>query len=294
MRKKKPFIFKGCGTALITPFNENGIDFETYGRLIERQIAYGADALIVCGTTGEAPTLTDSEHIECIKFAVEKARGRIPVIAGTGSNSTVHAVYMSKAAEQAGADAVLAVSPYYNKATETGLIENYIGIGDSVDIPVIIYNVPSRTGIDIPVAVYEILVGHPNIKGIKEASSDPKKLMETVRSCGERADIFTGCDELIFYALACGADGVISVVSNLIPEQTAGACRDYFKKKVGKARDFQIGYSDLISAMFTCVNPIPVKTALSLMGYGNGSPLCAPDDRSLAIIRGALEAHSIV
>ncbi|MBQ7501035.1 MAG: 4-hydroxy-tetrahydrodipicolinate synthase [Clostridia bacterium] len=299
MKKKKPYIFKGCGTALTTPFNENGngIDFETFGRLIERQIACGADALIVCGTTGEAPTLTDREHIDCIRFAVEKTEGRLTVIAGTGSNSTDHAVYMSQAAEEAGADAVLAVSPYYNKATDSGLIASYTAIADSVGIPLIIYNVPSRTGVDIPVPVYDVLVDHPNIRGIKEASSDPRKLAATVRACSDRADIFTGCDELIFYALACGADGVISVVSNVIPEETANACRGYFRRKIGKARAFMNEYEDLINAMFACVNPIPVKTALSMMGYGNGRlrlPLCPPDKQIEEMISRILRDHGLI
>ena len=298
MKKSKNILFTGCATALITPFiNGKDVDYKTYGRLIERQIAYGVDAIVVCGTTGEAPTLTDKEHIDCIRFAVEKSNGRLPVVAGTGSNSTAHAVYMSQAAEQAGADAVLAVSPYYNKATDAGLISNYTAVADAVSVPVIVYNVPSRTGVDIPVRVYETLVGHPNIRGIKEASSDPLKLARTVRACRGKASVYTGCDELIFWAQACGADGVISVVSNVIPEQTANACRDYAKRKIKKARAFQEDFAELISSLFACVNPIPVKTAMALMGYGDGSlrlPLCPPDDAITERIRTALIALGLI
>ena len=260
-------IFTGAATAIITPLNERGIDFDKFGRLIDWQIESGIDAIVVAGTTGEASTLTDEEHKEAIRFAVERVAGRAPVIAGTGSNDTAYAIELTKYACEAGADAVLLVTPYYNKATQRGLIASFSAIADASTKPCILYNVPSRTGCNLLPRSVKELAKHPNIVAIKEASGNISQIAELARLCGEDIDIYSGNDDQIIPILSLGGVGVISVLSNLIPKETSEMCHSFMRGEVGKGRDMQLEYLPLVDALFSEVNPIPVKAALAAMGY---------------------------
>ena len=264
--ERKP-VFKGVATAMITPFTDTGaIDYESFGRFIEFQISGGVDALVVCGTTGEAAALSDAEHRDAISFVVERVAGRVPVIAGTGSNDTAYSIELSRFACKAGADALLCVTPYYNKTTQRGLVRHFKTIADSVDRPIILYNVPSRTGLNIEPSTYLELSGHPNIAGIKEANGNIAKIVDTVALLGNKLDLYSGNDDQTVPILALGGMGVISVISNILPAETAAICRRYFEGDTVGSLEMQLRLVPLINALFCEVNPIPVKAACAAMG----------------------------
>ena len=263
---EKKHIFTGTATALVTPMNESGVDYEALGKLIDWQIASGVKALVVCATTGEAPTLTDNEHCKVLEFAIERSGHRIPIIAGTGSNDTSHAIMMTQFAGAIGADAVLCVTPYYNRPTQAGLIASYSAIADASTAPVILYNVPSRTGTNIEPETYGVLAEHPNIVAIKEASGRLPKIMETFRVVGDRLDVYSGNDDQILPLLAMGGKGVISVLSNVMPVQTVALCERFFQGDLKGAAKLQLELLPLIQALFSQTSPIPAKAALAKMG----------------------------
>ena len=263
----KKQVFKGVATALITPFDENGINYDQFGRLIDWQIDSGINGLVICGTTGESSTMTDDEHRQAIAFAVKQAAGRVPIIAGTGSNDTKYALDLVRCAQEAGADAALVVTPYYNKATQKGLIEMYTSIADYSKIPIILYNVPSRTGVNIEPATYKVLAEHPNIVGFKEANGNLSKMVETMSYVHGKLDLYSGNDDQIVPLLALGGQGVISVLSNLLPAESVRICDRFFAGDVEGAARMQYQYHALIDALFSEVNPIPVKAAMAAMGF---------------------------
>lgn len=260
-------IFRGAATALITPLNENGVDYDLLGRLIDWQIGQGINALVIAGTTGEGSTLTDEEHRTVIRYSVERAAGRTPIIAGTGSNDTAYAVSLTQFACEVGADAMLVVTPYYNKATQKGLVQMYRTIADASTRPIIIYNVPSRTGVNIEPATYLELAEHPNISGIKEANGNISKIVETAALVGDKLDIYSGNDDQIVPVLSMGGSGVISVLSNVMPAQTVEICDRWFAGDIAASAALQCRYLPLINALFSEVNPIPVKAAMAAMGW---------------------------
>lgn len=260
-------VFEGMASAIITPLNEKGIDFELFAKLVEWQIAEGIDGIVVCGTTGEGATLTDEEHKAAIEFMVKQVAGRVPVIAGTGSNDTEYAVELTKHACQMGVDGVLTVTPYYNKATQKGLIKSFTRIADASTVPVILYNVPSRTGVNIaPKTVLE-LSKHPNINAIKEASGDISQIAEIAHLCGDNINIYSGNDDQVVPIMSLGGKGCISVLSNLLPKETSEMCRLFREGDVKAAAKLQLKYIPLINALFSEVNPIPVKAAMAKMGF---------------------------
>lgn len=268
----KKIIFKGCGTAIITPFNENGVNFDEFKKLIEFQISEGTDALIVCGTTGEASTMTLEERKKTIEFAVKTANKRVPIIAGTGANCTQNAIDFTKWAESAGVDGCLVVTPYYNKTTQAGLIAHYKAIADSTLLPIIVYSVPSRTGVNItPETCFE-LSKIPNIVAIKEASGNLSQIAEIKALCRENLHVYSGNDDQIIPILSLGGIGVISVLSNIVPKYTHEMVYNYFEGNFEKAVDMQLDSIPLIKALFSEVNPIPVKAALNMIGYNVGTP----------------------
>ena len=262
----KNTIFTGTATALITPLDENGINYELFGKLVEFQINQGVNALVVCGTTGEASTLTDDEHRDAISFVSKTAAGRVPVIAGTGSNDTAYAIELSKHACEAGADALLLVTPYYNKATQKGLIRMFTEITEATDRPVILYNVPGRTGCNILPKTYRELAEHPRIVAAKEANGNLSSVAETISLCGDMLDIYSGNDDQIVPIMALGGKGVISVLSNIMPKKTAEMTSLMLEGKVKESAKIQIDLIPLINALFCEVNPIPVKAACAAMG----------------------------
>lgn len=263
----KKRVFTGAATALITPFTEDGINYPQFERLINWQIESGIDALVICGTSGEASTMSDDEHRDAIRFAVKTAAHRVPIIAGTGSNDLSYALDLVDCACGAGADAVLAVTPYYNKATQNGLIKMYNAIADRSTVPVILYNVPSRTGVNIEPATYEALAEHENIVGIKEANGNMSKIVETMARVHGRLDLYSGNDDQIVPLMSLGGVGCISVLSNLLPGETSKLCHSFLDGDIETARNMQYKYHDLIDALFCEVNPIPVKAAMSAMGF---------------------------
>ena len=267
MKKETP-IFTGAATALVTPMTPNGVDYENLGRLIDWQIEKGVDALVIAGTSGEGSTLSDVEHREVVRFSVKRAAHRVPVIAGTGSNDTDYAVDLSKSCCEAGADALLVVTPYYNKATQKGLIKMYTVIADAVEKPIILYNVPSRTGVNIEPATYAELADHPNIVAIKEANGDISKIVHTMQLVGDKLDLYSGNDDQIIPLMSLGGKGVISVLSNLLPAETSAMCKKYLAGERDAALAMQMHYLPLINALFSEVNPIPVKAAMTAMGFG--------------------------
>ena len=279
----KKTVFTGSGVAIITPFNENGIDFDSLGNLIDFHLNNNTDAIIVCGTTGEAATMPDEEHLSAIEYTVKRVNKKIPVIAGTGSNDTVHGIKLSKEAERLGADALLVVTPYYNKTNKQGLINHFTAIAESVNIPIILYNVPSRTGMNISLEVLEELVKIDNIVGIKEASGNASYLMEVAARFGDRLDIYSGNDDIIVPVMSVGGKGVISVLANVLPKETHDICKLYLDGKTEESMRLQFKYLDLINTLFCEVNPIPVKTALNLMGFNVGKlrmPLYEMDEKN--------------
>ena len=260
-------IFRGVATALITPTDENGIDFAAFKKLINWQIDEGINALVICGTTGEGSTLSDQEHRDALQCAVETAAGRVPIIAGTGSNDTSYAIELTKFACSIGCDGMLCVTPYYNKATQKGLVAMYYAIGDASTKPIILYNVPSRTGVNIEPATYVELAKHPRIAGIKEANGNISKIVETAALVGDQLAIYSGNDDEIVPIMACGGIGVISVLSNVAPRQTVEICDKFFAGDIAGAMALQAKYLPLIRALFSEVNPIPVKAAMAVMGF---------------------------
>ena len=264
-------IFRGIATALITPFRNGEVDYDTFGRLIDRQIENGIDALVICGTTGEGSTLSDEEHKACIRFAVERAAGRTVIIAGTGSNDTNYAINLTKYSCDVGADAMLVVTPYYNKATQRGLVESFYAIADASTKPMIVYNVPSRTGCNIQPQTYLKLAEHENIRGIKEANGDISSVVETQSLLRGKLDLYSGNDDQLVPILAMGGAGCISVLSNLMPRQTREICDRFWDGDIAGAAKLQCDYLPLINALFSEVNPIPVKAAMAAMGFGENS-----------------------
>ncbi len=260
-------IFKGAATALITPTNAQGVDYAAFGKLIDWQIEAGIDALVIAGTTGEGSTLTDGEHREVLRFAIERIAGRVPAIAGTGSNDTAYAIDMSKFACALGYDGLLVVTPYYNKATQNGLLQMFTAIADASTKPLILYNVPSRTGINITPATAAALAKHPNIAAIKEASGNISQIAELAALVGDGMDIYSGNDDQIVPILSLGGSGVISVLSNLIPRETSEMCHKFFEGDVAGSRALQLKYLSLVNALFSEVNPIPAKAAMAAMGF---------------------------
>ena len=263
----KKTIFKGVATAIVTPLTENGVDYDAFGKLIDWQIDSGVNAIVVCGTTGECSTLTDEEHCAVIEYCVKRVNKRVPVIAGTGSNDTEYAIWLTKQAEKAGADAALLVTPYYNKTTQKGLIKMFEAIADATNLPLILYNVPSRTGINIEPDTYVALSKHPNIVAIKEANGNISKMVETVSKLNGALDIYSGNDDQIVPVLAIGGKGVISVLSNVAPKETADLCDRFFKGDISGSMALQSKYNELISLLFCETNPIPVKAAMAKLGW---------------------------
>lgn len=292
-------IFEGAGVAIVTPFHKDGsVNYEKFAELVEFQIENGTDAIIVCGTTGEASTLTHEEHLEVIKFCVETVKGRIPVVAGTGSNCTETAVYLSTEAEKYGVDGLLLVTPYYNKATQKGLFEHFKQIADSVKLPIILYNVPSRTGCNIqPQTVVKLCSEVSNIVGIKEASGDISQVTKLAALAQGKIDIYSGNDDQILPLLALGGIGVISVLSNVAPRQTHDICAKFLAGDVEGSRREQLRAIELCGALFCEVNPIPVKSALNLMGKEVGGlrrPLSDMEDVNVERLRTAMKNYGIL
>lgn len=268
----KKVIFKGCGTAIITPFTEDGVNFEEFRKLIEFQIAEGVDSIIVCGTTGESSTMTTEEKKETIKFAIDVANKRVPIIAGTGGNCTKSAIEMSKYAEEVGADGVLIVTPYYNKTTQAGLIAHYKAIAEAINIPIILYNVPSRTGLNITPATCLELSKIENIVAIKEASGNISQVAEIANLCKDNLAIYSGNDDQVLPILSLGGLGVISVLSNIIPKDVHNMVKYFFNGNIQEATELQLKTLNLTSALFCEVNPIPVKAACNMIGFNVGTP----------------------
>ena len=295
MNKKR--IFMGAATAVITPFKNNEIDFKGYAEFLEFQIKNSIDAIVVCGTTGEASTLTDDEHRKMIDFTTEKVNGRVKVIAGAGSNDTAYAIELSKYAEKSGADAILQVTPYYNKTTQQGLIRHFFAIADAVSTPVILYNVPTRTALDIKPETYARLAKHENIAATKEAGGSMKTLSMTRLLCGDELDIYSGNDDDNLPVLALGGIGVISVLSNLIPKEIHDMCELYFEGKTKESAELHIKYTDLTAALFSEISPVPVKTALGLMGLCSGEarlPLIEMEQNNKAVLTSVLKKHGLI
>ncbi len=286
-------IFKGAATALITPMKNRAVDFDAFGTIIDAQLAGGIDALVICGTTGEASTLTDKEQIDTIAYAVERVGGRVPVIAGAGSNDTAHAISLCRESCNVGADGLLVVTPYYNKTSQRGLIHMYTQIADAVDKPLILYNVPSRTGVNIEPATYAALADHPNICGIKEAGGNFSKIVETVSLIGDKLALYSGNDDQIVPMLSLGGSGVISVLSNVLPAETSKMCHLFFEGKIKESKEMQCKYLPLINALFSDVNPIPAKEAMAMLGYCTAEmrePLFPMEDSKRANLKKQLEA----
>jgi 4-hydroxy-tetrahydrodipicolinate synthase len=297
MSKLKPSIFTGAATAIITPFKNGAIDYDSFGKIIEDQIANKIDAIVVTGTTGEAATLTHEEHCQCIKYTVEKVAGRVPVIAGTGSNDTAYGIELSRYACEVGADALLLVTPYYNKATPKGLIKNFLNTADATDKPIILYNVPSRTGCNISLPVYKELAKHERIVAVKEASGNISSIAELIAECGDSYDIYSGNDDQIVPIMSLGGKGVISVLSNVMPEETHNMTKMCLDGNFSGAAELQLKYLKLINALFCEVNPVPVKTAMAEMGWCDIEmrlPLCEMDDANKAKLLQVMKAHGLI
>ena len=280
----KNTLFTGAGTALITPFNEEGVNFEALGNIIDFQIDNSIDALIICGTTGEAATMPDKEHLSVIEYAVKKTAGRVPVIAGTGSNDTAHCVELSKEAENLGADGLLISTPYYNKCSQKGLLMHYDKVMEKTSVPIILYNVPGRTGMNY------------KIETVKEASGDSAYLTDLMHDVPE-IDVYSGNDDMIYPLLAMGGKGVISVLSNVAPKETHDLCQKYFDGDAQGSLKLQMDYLTLIHALFCEVNPIPVKTAMNLMGFDAGNlrlPLCEMEEKNLETLKKAMAERGLI
>ena len=293
----KNTVFTGAGVAIITPMNADGsINYDEFGRIIDFQIENSTDAIVVCGTTGESATMTDEEHIECIKYCVDRVNKRVPVIAGTGSNDTAYAVNLSVEAEKLGADALLVVTPYYNKTSQRGLIAHFTAIADSVNIPIILYNVPSRTGVNIALDTYDTLANHKNIAAVKEASGSISAIAKIIEKCGDRLDVYSGNDDQIVPIMSLGGKGVISVLSNVCPKETHDIAQLCLDNNVAEAAKLQIKYLDLCNNLFIDVNPIPVKEAMNLMGFKAGEcrlPLLKMEQSKIDILAQSMKAVGV-
>lgn len=295
--KKEP-VFTGISCAIVTPFRrDKSIDYEAMEKMIERQIEGGVRAITVCGTTGEAATLSADEHFSLVRFTVEAVRGRIPVIAGNGSNCTSHAIELTHAVCEAGCDALLTVTPYYNKANREGLVRSFCDIADAGSVPTILYNVPSRTGISIPLPVYKDLCRHERIVGVKDAGGNIKESMALISSLSDMLDVYCGNDDILFPMLSLGCIGGISVAANLIPTEMQTICDLYFSGRSDQSRELQYKLYDLIEALFCEVNPIPLKYALQQIGICEGDmrlPLYEADCESKSKIRAVLKKHNLL
>ena len=294
----KQTVFTGAAVAIVTPmYTDGSINYDKLGSLIDWQIAQGTDALVICGTTGESATMTDAEHVEVIRYAVDRTAGRIPVIAGAGSNDTAYAVWLSKEAEAAGADALLHVTPYYNKATQKGLITHFSAIADATPLPVILYNVPSRTGVNMQPATYRELSRISNIVAVKEANGDIASVARTLDLCAGELDVYSGNDDQIVPILSLGGKGVISVLSNIAPAMTHRICEEYFHGNTALAAQMQVDCIALVDALFCEVNPIPVKQALNLMGFACGPcrlPLTEMESANVQRLKEQMIRHGII
>ena len=297
MSKFKKTIFTGAATAIITPFKNGKIDYVSFKKIIEDQIAGGVDGIVVAGTTGEAATLTHEEHCECIDFVVKEVDGRVPVIAGTGSNDTAYGIELSQYACKAGADALLLVTPYYNKATPKGLIKNFLETAEKTDKPIILYNVPSRTGCNISLPVYKELAKHERIVAVKEASGNISAIAELIAECGDYFDIYSGNDDQIVPIMSLGGKGVISVLSNILPRETHELCNLCLNGNYKDAAEMQLKYLKLINTLFCEVNPVPIKTAMAALNYCTEEmrlPLCEMDDANKEKLLAIMKAHSLI
>ena len=294
----KNTLFTGAGIAIITPFNEDGsINYERLGEMIDYQIENGTDAIIICGTTGEASTMSDEEHLECIRFAVKKAAKRVPVIAGTGSNDTAYAIKLSKEAEEIGADGLLLVTPYYNKTTQRGLIAHFTDIADAVNIPIILYNIPGRTGMSIEISTAKVLAKHKNIVAVKEASGNIGYTAKLIAACGDDLDVYSGNDDMIVPIMSLGGKGVISVLSHVLPKETHLMAQYCLENNFAEASKLQIKYLGLINNLFVEVNPIPVKEAMNLIGVNVGGcrmPLYPMSDENREKLKASLAKHGLI
>lgn len=294
----KKTVFTGAGVAIVTPMFEDGsVNYDVLGQLIEYQIENGTDAIISCGTTGESATLDNQEHCDVLSYTIKKVNGRVPVVAGTGSNDTRYAVELSRHAQEAGADALLMVTPYYNKTSQTGLINHYHYVADRVDVPIILYNVPSRTGCNIQPTTYVELAKHPNIVATKEASSDISSIAKTISLCGDDLAVYSGNDDQVIPILSLGGKGVISVFSNIYPQKMHQICAEFFNGNTEKSRDMMLHYLDLMNGLFCDVNPIPVKEAMNMMGYQCGPcrmPLAPMSESAKVSLAALLKKHGLI
>lgn len=293
----KQTVFRGSAVAIVTPFCNNVVDYDALGRLIDRQIESSTDAIVICGTTSESSTLTDEEHRECIRYCVERVAGRVPVIAGTGSNDTDYAIELSRYACEVGADALLLVTPYYNKATPKGLIKSFTAVADATDKPIILYNVPSRTGVNITLPVYKELAKHERIVAAKEASGNISAIAELIAECGDSLDVYSGNDDQIVPILSLGGKGVISVLSNVVPRETHDICQLYFDGKTTEAAKLQLKLLKLANTLFCEVNPVPVKTAMGLLGLCGDEmrlPLCEMDDANREKLISVMKSYNLI
>lgn len=291
-------IFKGSGVAIVTPFYENDVNFKKLEELIEWHIENNTDAIVICGTTGEASTMTETEKKETIKFTVDKVRKRIPVIAGTGSNNTSATIELSKWAEAIGVDALLLITPYYNKTTQKGIVEHFKAIDDNVNIPLVLYNVPGRTGLNLlPKTLVEICNTCSNVVAIKEASGDLSQIIQIKALLNDKIDIYSGNDDQIIPILSIGGIGVISVLSNIMPKNVHDICEFYLKGEIEKALQIQLNTLSLTNSLFIETNPIPIKTAMNLMGMAVGDlrlPLCTMDENNLNLLKKELLNHNLI
>ncbi len=290
-------IFEGSAVALITPFTQNGINFDALKHLLDFQLDNGTDALVICGTTGEPATMSTEEKHRVIEFSIDHVHGRKPVIVGTGSNNTASVLQESKYAQGVGADALLIVTPYYNKCSQNGLIKHFYTIADAVDLPIIIYNVPSRTGVNITPTTLAKLAEHPNLQAIKEASGNISQIAEMARLVNGKMDIYSGNDDQIVPILSLGGKGVISVLANIEPKIAHMICSYYLTGEIKKACELQLAYNPLNAALFSDVNPIPVKTALNMMGFNAGPlrlPLCEMSPQAEESLRKILESYALI
>lgn len=293
----KKLLFKGCATAIATPFNESGVNFNEFGKLIDFQISEGIDALVVCGTTGESATMTDTERKETMKFAIDRVSKRVPVILGTGSNCTASAIALTKYAESIGADGVLVVTPYYNKTTQDGLIKHFEAIANSTNLPIIVYSVPSRTGVNITPKTCLELSKIENIVAIKEASGNLSQVAEISALCGDNLHIYSGNDDQVLPTLSVGGKGVISVISNVAPKKFTTMVHDFFDGNIKDATKVQLESIELINALFCEVNPIPVKAALNMMGYEYGTPrlpLVELSNANKVVLENAMKNYGLI
>ncbi len=297
MTTGKKTIFTGAATAIITPFRKGEVDYEAFGNIIDKNIEGGIDAIVVAGTTGEGSTLSHEEHCEVLRFAYERIRGRVPAVAGTGSNDTAYGIELSKFAADVGYEGLLLVTPYYNKATPKGLIQSFNAIADAAKVPSILYNVPSRTGVNIPLSVYKELAKNEYIVATKEASGNLSSIAELLAECGDSLDVYSGNDDQIVPILSLGGKGVISVLSNVMPKETHDICALWFEGKVKESAALQLRLLDLVNTLFCEVNPIPAKAAMEMLGFCDGElrlPLCEIEDANRERLRAVMHKHGLL